>query len=99
MIGYELSDPRIGGATIAEALVSPDFRHAHIRLTLEGSEHQQTQTLAALDHAKSFLKQQLSERLQLFRTPDLHFEAALSASLAARAPQILKKIKRGRPRD
>ncbi len=99
MIGYELSDPRIGGATIAEVLVSPDFRHAHVRLALDGSEHEQAQTLAALEHAKSFLKQQLSERLQLFRTPDLHFEAALSASLAARAPQLLKRIKRGRPRD
>jgi ribosome-binding factor A len=51
-----------------------------------------------LNHAKQFLRHQLAERLQLFHTPDLHFESALPASLGAKAPQILKRIKRGRPR-
>jgi hypothetical protein len=37
--------------------------------------------------------------LQLFKTPDLQFTAALPASLGAKAQQILKRIKRGRPRD
>ena len=41
----------------------------------------------------------LTERLQLHRTPDLHFEAALPASLAAKVPQILKRIKRGRSKS
>jgi ribosome-binding factor A len=99
MIAYELSDPRIGEASVTEIIVSPDFRHAHVRVALHGTEEDQEQTLAALDHAKPFLKQQLAERLQLFRTPDLHFQADLPANLAARAPQILKRIKRGRPRE
>jgi ribosome-binding factor A len=99
MISSELADPRVGGATVTEVLISPDFRRAHIRLTLLGSAEEQEQTLDALNHAKQYLKQQLAQRLQLYKTPDLHFEAALPVSLAARAPQILKRIKRGRPRD
>jgi ribosome-binding factor A len=98
LIGYEMSDPRVGPATVSEVLVSPDFRRAHVRLVLSGSPKEQATTLEALTHAKQFLRQQLAERLQLFHTPDLHFEAALPAELGAKVPQILKRIKRGRPR-
>ena len=99
LIGYEMSDPRVGSATVVEVHLSPDFRHAHVTIVLDGSEAEQTGTLGALNHAKQFLRHQLAERLQLFRTPDLHFEAALPASLGAKAAKVLKRIKRGRPRD
>jgi len=96
MISFELADPRIGAVMVTEALVSPDYRRAHVRLALQGTPAEQQQTLDAIEHAKAFLKVQLTERLQLFRTPDLYFEADLPAALAAKAPQILKRIKRGR---
>lgn len=99
LISYEMSDPRVGTATIAEVHLSPDFRRALISLNLEGTEQEQSATVEALNHAKQFLRHQLAERLQLFKTPDLHFEAALPAALGAKAPQILKRIRRGRPRD
>ena len=98
LVGYELSDPRIGTVNISEVVLSPDYRHANVRLTLQGSPQEQEQTLEGIEHAKQFLKHQLADRLQLFRTPDLHFESALSPNLAARAPQILKRMKRGRPK-
>jgi len=98
LIGYEMSDPRVGPATVSEVLISPDFRRAHVRLVLSGSPEEQATTVEAITHAKQFLRHQLAERLQLFHTPDLHFEAALPAKLGAKVPQILKRIKRGRPR-
>jgi len=98
LIGYELEDPRIGAVNVTEALLSPDFRQAHIRVLLHGTPEEQAQTLEALKHAKPFLKHHLTERLQLFRTPELHFEAALPATLAAKAPHILRRIRRGRPK-
>jgi ribosome-binding factor A len=98
LIGYEMTDPRVGPATVSEVHISPDFRRAHIRLALSGTPEEQAATLDAILHAKQFLRHQLAERLQLFHTPDLHFEAALSAGLGAKVPQILKRIKRGRPR-
>jgi ribosome-binding factor A len=99
IIGYELSDPRVGNATISEVHISPDFRRALISLVLTGTPAEQAATLDALNHAKQFLRHQLAERLQLFHTPDLRFEAALAADLSAKAAQILKRIRRGRPRD
>jgi ribosome-binding factor A len=98
LISYELSDPRIGPVTVTEVQLSPDLRHAHVRVSLAGTAAEQEASLAALDHAKSFLRQQLRERIQLFRVPELHFEFDLAAGLAAKAPQILKRIRRGRAR-
>jgi ribosome-binding factor A len=99
IIGFELADPRVGSVTIAEVLVSPDSRRAHIRVLPLGSAAEQAATIEALNHAKSFLKQELTSRLQLYKTPDLHFESALPASLAARAPELLKRIRKGRPKS
>lgn len=99
LINFELEDPRVGSVSITEVLVSPDYRHAVIRLAPLGTAAEQVATLEAVNHAKLYLKQQLSERLQLYKTPDLHFEAALPAELATKAAKILKRIKRGRPRE
>ena len=99
LIGYEMSDPRVGSATVSEVHLSPDFRHAHISLILQGSAEEQTATLDAINHAKQFLRHQLAERLQIYRMPELHFEPALAADLSAKAPQILKRIRRGRQRE
>ena len=99
LISYELSDPRVGIATVTEVLLSPDFRRANVRLSLVGTEKEQASTLEAINHAKQFIKVQLSERLQLYHMPELHFEADLPPALAAKAPQILKRIRRGRPKS
>jgi ribosome-binding factor A len=98
LINYELTDPRIGTVAVTEVHVSPDFRKAHVRLLLQGTLDEQAATLAAINHAKQFLRHQLSERLQLFHTPDLEFETALPAQLGSKVPQLLKRIRRGRPK-
>lgn len=99
LIAYEMSDPRVGSATVTEVLISKDYRKAVVRLALIGTAEEQTATLAGLNHAKQFLRHELTERLQLFKSPELYFEAALAADLAAKAAKILKRIERGRPKD
>jgi ribosome-binding factor A len=99
LISYEMSDPRVGSATVTEVLISHDYRKAVIRLALIGTAKEQANTVIALNHAKAFLRRELTERLQLFKTPELHFEAALAADLAAKATKILKRIERGRPKS
>jgi ribosome-binding factor A len=99
LIAYELSDPRIGDATVTEVLVSPDMRHAHVRLRLSEQPAEQQQTIQALDGAKHFLRRQLAERLSLYRIPELHFEADINPGINARMDELMKRIRRGRPRD
>ena len=99
LIAYELSDPRIGDATVTEVLVSPDMRHAQIRLHLSEKPREQQDTIRALDGARHFLRRQLAERLNLFRVPELHFESDVSSGESGRLEHLMKRIRRGRPRD
>lgn len=100
LIAYELSDPRIHDVVVTEVLVSPDKRHAQVRLHFNGTgKEQQEETISALDGARYFLRRQLAERLNLFRVPELHFEPDVSSSENSRMDHILRRIRRGRPRD
>jgi ribosome-binding factor A len=98
LIGYELSDPRVSSATVTDVEISPDKRHALVRIGVgEGSDVQKA--IAALVHAAPFLRHQLAVRLQLFRIPELHFETDVATELGGRMDNLLKRIKKGRPRE
>lgn len=99
IIAYELSDPRICDAAVTEVLVSPDMRRAQVRLHLPRDASEQRQTLEALDGARHFLRRQLAVRLNLFRIPELHFEPDVSSTVTGRMEHLLKRVRRGRPRD
>jgi len=98
MIGYELADPRLGSAIVTDVHISPDKRHAMVRVHVaEGAD--QKETLQALDHARSYLRRELANRLDVYRIPELHFEADSSGELGQKLDHLLKRIRKGRPRD
>jgi ribosome-binding factor A len=99
IISYELSDPRIDAQGVSEVLISPDARHAHVRVVLTGDPQSQQDTIEALNHARNYLKSELGRRLDVFRIPDLHFEAAIAADLGGRINHLLKRVKKGRPKE
>ncbi len=96
IIGYELSDPRIGLVDMTEVLVAPDMRDARVRLHLGGDETARVATLQALEGARHFLRRELAERLRLYRIPELHFEADLDPESSARLERLLKRARKGR---
>src|SRR5579871_6367884 len=98
MIGYELADPRVSSVIVTDVQISPDKRHALVRVHVpEGADSKQT--LQALDHARSFLRRQLATRLDVYRLPELHFEADVASERGGKIEPLLKRIKNGRPRD
>ncbi len=98
LIGYEMSDPRVASVAVTDVHISPDKRHAHVRIGIpEGGDS--VQALMALDHAKNFLRSELGKRLEMYRIPDLHFQADALAESGPRLEHLLKRIKKGRPRD
>lgn len=99
MIAYELSDPRVVETTVTEVLVTPGMKHAQVRLHFADPHASQAETLAVLNGAKHFLRQKLRERLTLYRIPELHFEADVRSDSPSRMEQLMKRIRRGRPRD
>ncbi len=99
LVSYEMSDPRVGDATIIDVQISPDGKKAIVRVAASGDAEQRAEAIAALNNAKPFLRAQLGSRLSLFRVPDLKFEEDVSADLAAKLPHLMRRIRRGRPRD
>lgn len=98
LIAYELSDPRIAAATVTSLDISPDKRHALVRIRVdEGADTKQT--IAALEHAAPFLRHEVARRLELFRVPELHFEPDIATELGPRVDQLLRRIKKGRHRE
>jgi ribosome-binding factor A len=100
LIGYEMSDPRVGAVVVTAVLISPDKRHARVQVGLAGEPGQSAaEAVEALEHARQFLKRELAKRLQMYRIPELHFEAGLGAANGGRLEHLLKRIRKGRPRD
>jgi ribosome-binding factor A len=99
MIGYELTDPRLEGVEVLDVHVSPDMRLASIQVAGRGDAARHAEMLVALDHAKSFLKRELAIRLEIPRIPDLRFEINASPHLDPRMNSLLRRIRKGRPRD
>jgi ribosome-binding factor A len=96
IVGYEMSDPRVAGIDVVDVHVSPDLRHAQVMLAAEHGAGEDA--LAALVGARGFLRRQLAARLELHRMPDLHF-ALEALESGARLGNLMKRVRRGRPRD
>lgn len=99
IIGFESADPRLLAVDVTEAQVTPDGRHAHIRVAIRGDEREQAQSLAALDHAKHYLRHELAARLSLRHVPELHFEHDRYPDADTRIESLLKRAKRSRGRS
>jgi ribosome-binding factor A len=97
LIGFEMDDPRLASVNVTGADVSPDMRHAHVKVTIDAG--QEKQALNALDHAKSFLKRGLAARLNLRRVPDLHFAADMHPDAESRIDFLLRRARRSRARE
>ena len=94
IVGFELDDPRLFEVTVTEAHVSPDGRYAHVRVALGGDERQQRESLAALDHARHYLRHELATRLSLRHVPELHFEHDRNPDADSRIDILLKRAKK-----
>ncbi len=96
IIGFEMEDPRIAAVDVTAVHVSPDMRHAQIKVGINGDDRERRKALAALDHARNFLRHELATRLGLRRTPELHFEADPWQDAPGRIDLLLKRAKKNR---
>jgi ribosome-binding factor A len=101
IIGFEMEDPRLEAVNVSEVQVSPDSRHARVKVVARGDEAEQKSALAALAHARHFLRHELAARLSLRKVPELHFEIDRWAEADSRIDLLLRraKKKRGAPEN
>jgi len=97
IIAREVRDPRVGFATVTEAEVSPDLRHARVFVSVLGTPSEQRATLAALNRAAGFIRRALSARLKLRRSPELTFTFDESVEQGARLTQLIDDANKEKP--
>jgi ribosome-binding factor A len=99
IIAFEMEDPRVLAVDVSDVQVSPDGRYATVRVAIRGNEREQKQSLAALEHAKHFLRHQLAVRLTLRHVPDLHFEPDRHPDAESRVDFLLRRARKTRGRN
>lgn len=98
IVGFELDDPRLLDVVVTEVHVSSDGRYANVRVGLRGEERQQREALAALEHARHYLRHELASRLSLRHVPELHFEQDRNLDAEGRLEILLQRAKKSRAR-
>jgi ribosome-binding factor A len=96
LIAFELEDPRLAAVNVSEVHVSPDAKYARVKVAVEGDERGQNQAIAALEHARHYLRRELAFRLCLRHVPELHFEPDRNAGADSRIDFLLRRAKRSR---
>jgi ribosome-binding factor A len=95
MLAGELKDPRLEVSTVvSEVRLAPDMRHARIFVAVRGTDAEKEGAVKALAHAAGFIRREIIERLQLRRTPDLHFTLDRSEEYSERIDQLLNQMKK-----
>lgn len=92
LVRTELHDPRIAGiVTVTHVDVSPDLRRADAYVSVLGTEEERASTMAALEHARPFLRRELSRRVKLRYTPDVTFVSDTSMERAQELTDLMRK--------
>jgi len=99
MIAYELDDVRLTGIEVVDVQVSPDMKKAMISVITPVQGDEQTKILELLRGTKGFLKSELAQRIDMYRTPELYFDAAVDLGPRSRVKSILKRVRRGRAKE
>ena len=99
IINYELDDPRIQSVSVTEVLLPPGGKQAHVRLAIEGTVAEQTESLERIQRASGYIRHLLTERIEVFRMPDIRFFADISPELREKSKAVLRRIRRSRARD
>lgn len=99
ILSRELSDPRIGFATVTDVETVPDLSHARVWVSVIGQPAERKETVRALAHALPYIRRQLGTRLHLRRIPELHLELDDTAERGTRVLKLIEDLEAGRTPD
>lgn len=92
IVGYELDDPRLLTVTVTEVRVSDNLRDAKVYVTVQGDENEIKEALKALQHAATFVRQQVALSLDLRHAPHLNFVRDTVEENAARVEEVIQGL-------
>ena len=90
----DLRDPRLGLISVVAVDVSPDLRKARVRVSTLGGDQEHKELIAALEHARGFVRHELALRLRnnLRRVPELAFVDDRNIEYAVHITEILDSL-------
>jgi ribosome-binding factor A len=94
LIEHRLRDPEKGFITVTRVRLSPDLKIASIYYSVLGNERDRDASNKALSRAKSFLKRELGDRINLRVVPELRFFYDDSLEYSEKISTLLNKIKK-----
>ena len=92
VVGFELDDPRLEMVTVTDVDVADDLRDAKVYVLVDGTRTRSTKALKALQHAATFVRQQVAMNLSMRHAPHLHFVRDTAEENAARVSEILSDL-------
>lgn len=99
MIAYDLEDPRLSGVEVTDVQVAPDMKKVAVSVHVPAQGEEAEKLIEILKSTKGFLRRELAARIDLFHTPEIYFNLAMNLGPRERVQHILKRIKKGRPKD
>lgn len=92
IVGYELEDPRLESVTVTEVKVADDLRDAKVYVLVEGDEKEIRTAMKALQHAATYVRQQVAMSLEIHHAPHLHFIRDTVEEKGMRIDTILSEL-------
>ena len=92
----KMQDPRLSLCSITDVVLSPDYRHARVYVTVVGPHGQKEECVKALNAASGYFRREL-RRLDLKYIPVLQFQADTSAEYSQHIEELLKTVKKEDP--
>lgn len=91
VIQHELRDPRRGWITVTHVEMSPDLRHARVRISVLGDDAAKETSLKILQRAAGFLRGAVGKRVHLREVPELQFVLDESIEHSQRILDLLRQ--------
>ena len=94
LIEGELSDPRIGLASVIGVHLAEDGRSAQVLIDVDGDDSEADRSMQGLEAAKAYIRHEVADRLRLRRAPELYFRLDRSEREKARVEELLSRTKK-----
>jgi len=85
-------DPRLSKLTVTGVEVSADLRHAKIFYCFVGKVEERAEVVKALDKARSFIRREIGQRVELRYVPDIQFFYDASFDYGEKIERLLHRI-------
>lgn len=93
IIQYDLKNKDVGHVTVTDVEITKDMSYATVYVTFFDERGVPTERIEELNKAKGFVRTQLSQRLSIYKTPDIIFKYDESLNKGQRIDEILDQIK------